>query len=102
MTEFKEVNQTLGQHIRVGPFSLPQFIAAGLSAGVAFVLLNGIFDVDIVFTIFFCLWLGATLAVLSGDKPYLFWSKLWPFLPYWTRGYARYTVPLRKRLCLKK
>lgn len=95
--EFKEVNQSLGQSIRVGSFSASQYIAAGLPAGVIFFILNGIFGINILFTIFITLWIGATCAVLSGDKPYQFWSKLWPVVPYWVRGYVMYDSPLRKK-----
>ncbi len=97
MPEFKEVNQSLGQHVRFGPFSASQYIGAGLPAGIVFLILNGIFGVDIGFTTFISLWLAATCAVLSGDKPYLFWSKLWPSVPYWVRGYTMYDLPLRKQ-----
>jgi hypothetical protein len=97
--EFKEVNQSLGKHVQVGIFSLAQFLGAALAAGVAFILLNGILSVDVFWSLLVSAWLFGTCAVLSGDKPYLFWSKLWPTVPNWVRGYAKYDDMLRKKKC---
>lgn len=35
--------------------------------------------------------------VLSGKRPYLFWSRVFPSVPVFTRGYVRYSSPQNKK-----
>ena len=95
--EVKQVSQTLGESPRFGPFSGKQFVAltGAFSAvfGVSFLL----FGIDIFWSVSASLWAGLSIAFLSGDHPHVFWSKLYPGVPYWVRGYARYSSPQEKK-----
>ena len=95
--EIKQISQTLGESPRFGPFSGKQFVAltGAFSAvfGVSFLL----FGIDIFWSVSASLWAGLSIAFLSGDHPHVFWSKLYPGVPYWVRGYARYSSPQEKK-----
>ncbi|MBD2531914.1 DUF87 domain-containing protein [Nostoc flagelliforme FACHB-838] len=95
--EIKQVNQSLGESPRFGPFSGTQFAVSAAVFCVVFGLLGLIIGVNIFWSIAFACWASITVAVLSGEKPHLFWSKVYPIVPAWTRGYAKYSSPQAKK-----
>lgn len=97
----KRVNQSLGQNASIGIFSGFQFAIALFMFGVGFVI-GIMFGAGIVWGILSGLWLSATVIVLSGKRPYLFWSKVFPSVPTFTRGYVRYSSPQNKKRAGKK
>jgi|GEM_PF-3491709 len=94
--EIKQVNQSLGKSASIGIFTGFQFAVSLVSFGVGFfiVFLCGL---GIIWSILIGLWFSATTLVLSGKKPYLFWSRVFPGVPIWTRGYVKYSSPLEKK-----
>lgn len=106
MSEFnkspiKRVNQSLGQNATIGIFTGFQFAVALFMFGVGFAIAI-MFGAGIVWGILSGLWLSATVIVLSGKRPYLFWSKVFPSVPTFTRGYVRYSSPQNKKKAGKK
>lgn len=97
----KRVNQSLGQNASIGIFTGFQFAIALLMFGVGFVVFT-LFGVGIVWSLLAGVWLSATVIVLSGKRPYLFWSKVFPSVPTFTRGYVRYSSPQNKKKVGKK
>ena len=95
--QVKQVSQTLGESPRFGPFSGKQFVVLTGVFSTVFGFLFLLFGINIVFSIFSALWASLSIAFLSGDNPHIFWSKLYPGVPYWVRGYARYSSPQEKR-----
>lgn len=96
-SEIKQVNQSLGESPRFGPFSGKQFVICAAVFCFIFGFLNLIFGVDTFWCIAIALWASLTISVLSGEKPHLFWSKIYPIVPSWTRGYAKYVSPQEKK-----
>lgn len=94
--EFKEVNHSLGLSPRFGPFSGTQFVIFGGIFSAVFALLNFIIGASLFWSFAPAVWISLTCALLSGDKPYLFWGKIWPTVPNWIRGYTFYTSSVKK------
>ncbi|MCC5640013.1 hypothetical protein LC593_30130 [Nostoc sp. CHAB 5844] len=92
----KPINQSLGKSASIGIFTGFQYAVALLSFGTGFFIIY-IFGVGLVWSILGGVWLAATILALSGKKPYLFWSRIFPRAPIWTRGYVRYSTPIEKR-----
>ncbi|WP_242056566.1 MULTISPECIES: hypothetical protein [unclassified Nostoc] len=91
----KPINQSLGKSASIGLFTGFQYAAALLSFGTGF-FTSFIFGVGLVWSILCGFWAAATVLILSGKKPYLFWSRIFPRPPVWARGYVRYSNPLLK------
>ena len=98
-SDTKEINQSLGQSPRFGPFSGKQFVILGTIFCAVFGVLFLIFGVDAPSSLLPAAWLSITCAVLSGDTPHRYWGKWWGMLtrPTWVRGVARQTEPLKKK-----
>lgn len=94
--QIKPINQSLGKSASIGIFTGFQYAVALLSFGAGF-LITYIFGVGLVWSILGGVWLAATILALSGKKPYLFWSRVFPTMPTWTRGYVRYSTPIEKK-----
>lgn len=97
----KPINQSLGKSASIGIFTGFQYAAALLSFGVGF-FSAFIFGIGLVWSILCGCWVAATVLTLSGKKPYLFWSRIFPRPPQWSRGYVRYSTPLYKNKVGKK
>ncbi len=95
--QLKLVNQSLGQSPRFGPFSGQQFAAVSASFSVIFGVLRLVIGIDIFISLGMAVWVAMTIAFLSGDNPHKFWSKLYPGVPYWIRGYAKYSSAIEKK-----
>lgn len=100
--EIKQVNQSLGKSAPIGIFTGFQFAVAiplfGIGLFLAFAL-----GLNIAWSILIGCWFSATALALSGKRPYLFWSKIYPIVPVWSRGYAKYSTPQsKKRVGAKK
>ncbi|ACC85367.1 helicase HerA domain-containing protein [Nostoc punctiforme] len=95
--EIIKVNQSLGESPKFGPFTGRQFVIFAGVFCVVFGLLCLILGLDIFWGLGLAFWASLSVAFLSGDKPYLYWSKVYPILPRWTRGYANYTSPQHKK-----
>ncbi|MBD2302259.1 helicase HerA domain-containing protein [Nostoc sp. FACHB-190] len=95
--EIKKVNQSLGESPKFGPFTGRQFVIFAGGFSLIFGLLYLILGLDIFWSLGFAFWASLSVAFLSGDKPYLYWSKIYPIVPKWTRGYATYTSPQHKK-----
>ncbi|MBA3920205.1 MAG: DUF87 domain-containing protein [Nostocaceae cyanobacterium] len=93
--EFKQVSQSLGKNLSFGSFSGRQAIILGGVFTVTFfgtaILTQSAYTSTAVGA-----WFGLTSAFLSGKYPHKFWSKIYPSVPYWVRGQARYVSPVRK------
>lgn len=92
----KRVNQSLGQNATIGIFTGFQFAIALFMFGVGFIIAI-MFGAGIVWGLLAGVWLSATVIVLSGKRPYLFWSRVFPSVPVFTRGYVRYSSPQNKK-----
>ncbi|MBG1269781.1 hypothetical protein [Nostoc sp. WHI] len=92
----KRVNQSLGQNASIGIFTGFQFAIALFMFGVGFVVAN-LCGAGIVWGLLAGVWLSATIMILSGKRPYLFWSRVFPSVPTFTRGYVRYSSPQSKK-----
>jgi hypothetical protein len=92
----KPVNQSLGKSASIGIFTGFQFAVSLVSFGVGF-FIAFVFGLGMIWSILIGLWFSATTIILSGNKPYLFWSKIFPGVPTWTRGYVRYSSPQEKK-----
>lgn len=100
--EFKQINQSLGESAQIGLFTGGQFVIFGVIFGSTF-FLSITLGISLLWSILLGLWASITVLILSGNKPYLFWSKVYPSVPSWTRGYARYSSPQsKKKLGVKK
>lgn len=97
--DVREVNQSLGQSPRFGPFSGKQFTICGVIFCLVFGLLFFIFGMDTASSLIPATWLSFTAAVLSGDKPHRYWGKWWGMLfrPTWVKGVSVQTDPLKKK-----
>jgi hypothetical protein len=94
--EFKPVSQSLGKPLSFGSFSGKQAIILGLVFSVCFLSLSGFFGVSIFIGLCISIWAALTCALLSGSNPYRYWSKIYPPVPYFVRGQARYVSPVQK------
>ena len=92
----KRVNQSLGQNASIGILTGFQFAVALFMFGVGFIIAI-IFGAGIIWSLLAGVWLSATVIVLSGKRPYLFWSRVFPSVPVFTRGYIRYSSPQNKK-----
>jgi hypothetical protein len=101
--EIIKVNQSLGESPKFGPFTGRQFVIFGGVFSVFFALLYFLIGFDVWAGLSFSFWASFSVALLSGDKPHIYWSKVYPPLPRWTRGYATYTSPqIKKKVGAKK
>ncbi|MBD2504063.1 helicase HerA domain-containing protein [Anabaena azotica] len=97
--EIRKVNQSLGESPKFGPFTGRQFVIFAGVFCLVFGLLCLIIGLDIFWGLGFAFWASFSVALLSGDQPHVYWSKIYPIVPRWTRGYATYTSPqLKKRI----
>jgi len=94
--EFKRVSQSLGESPQFGIFSGKQFVVLSSVFVAVFGLLTVICGVPIFWGLSVATWASVTCGLLSGDKPHKFWSKLYPTVPHWVRGQARYSSPVTK------
>ncbi|MBW4689971.1 MAG: DUF87 domain-containing protein [Komarekiella atlantica HA4396-MV6] len=101
-SKVKQVNQSLGEVARLGAFSATQFaVFATVFCSVFFLVIT--LGLNILWSVISAFWVSTTVLILSGNRPYLFWSKIYPTAPYWVRGYARYTSPqMKQKLGSKK
>jgi hypothetical protein len=83
----KKVNQSLGESPKIGPFTGRQFVIFGGIFSVVFGLLYLIIGVDIFWGLSSAFWASFSIALLSGDQPHIYWSRIYPVVPRWTRGY---------------
>ncbi|MBD2342020.1 hypothetical protein H6G64_34375 [Calothrix sp. FACHB-156] len=90
--EVKQVNQSLGKSAAIGIFTGFQFAIALVSFGIGF-FLAFVLSVGMLWSILGGIWFSATAIILSGKRPYLFWSRIFPGIPVWTRGYVKYSYP---------
>ncbi|WP_263420165.1 helicase HerA domain-containing protein [Tolypothrix sp. PCC 7601] len=95
--EMIKVNQSLGESPKFGPFTGRQFVIFAGVFCVVFGLLSLLLGLDIFWGLGLAFWASFSIALLSGDKPYLYWSKIYPIIPRWTRGYATYTQAQHKK-----
>ncbi|MBD2358593.1 DUF87 domain-containing protein [Tolypothrix sp. FACHB-123] len=95
--EIIKVNQSLGESPKFGPFTGRQFVIFAGVFSVVFGLLSLLLGLDIFWGLGLAFWASFSIALLSGDKPYLYWSKIYPIIPRWTRGYATYTQAQHKK-----
>lgn len=95
--EIIKVNQSLGESPKFGPFTGRQFVIFAGVFCVVFGLLSLLLGLDIFWGLGLAFWASFSIALLSGDKPYLYWSKIYPIIPRWTRGYATYTQAQHKK-----
>jgi len=95
--EIRKVNQSLGESPKFGPFTGRQFVIFAGIFCIVFGLLCLIIGLDIFWGLGFAFWSSFSVALLSGDQPYIYWSKVYPIVPRWTRGYATYTSPHLKK-----
>ena len=101
-SEIKQVNQSLGKNATIGIFTGFQFAISLVSFGVGFFIAFA-FGLGMIWSILIGVWVSTTALVLSGQKPYLFWSKVFPSVPTWSRGYVKYSSPQnKKRIGTKK
>ncbi|TVP62431.1 MAG: DUF87 domain-containing protein [Nodularia sp. (in: Bacteria)] len=94
--EIKQVNQSLGKSATIGAFSGTQFAIAVSTFGFIFFIAVAV-GLHIVWCMLLGIWASGTALVLSGKSPHLFWSKVYPIVPVWTRGYAKYSSPQEKK-----
>lgn len=94
--EIKPVNQSLGKNAQIGIFTGFQFAISMLSFGLGFFLAFPL-GVGMIWSILVGIWFAVTAIILSGKRPYLFWSRIFPNVPFWTRGYIKYSSPIEKR-----
>lgn len=100
--EIKQVNQSLGKSAPIGIFTGFQFAVVIPLFGLGF-FSSFALGLNLAWSILIGCWLSATALALSGKKPHLFWSKIYPIVPVWSRGYARYLTPQSKnRVGVKK
>lgn len=97
----KQVNQSLGKSASIGIFTGFQFAVSLVSFGLGF-FSAFLLGLGIIWSILIGLWLSATTLTLSGKRPYLFWSRVFPGVPEWTRGYVRYCSPQEKKKARSK
>ncbi|WP_341531436.1 AAA family ATPase (plasmid) [Nostoc sp. UHCC 0302] len=95
-SKIKQVNQSIGDVARLGIFSATQFAVFGVVFCLVFVLVITL-GASILWSLVSAFWASTTVLILSGDRPYLFWSKIYPTAPYWVRGYAKYISPQMKQ-----
>ncbi|BAY80481.1 hypothetical protein NIES25_69690 (plasmid) [Nostoc linckia NIES-25] len=95
--EIRKVNQSLGESPKFGPFTGRQFVIFAGVFCVVFGLFSLLLGLDIFWGLGFAFWASLSVALLSGDKPYLYWSKIYPIIPRWTRGYATYSSAQHKK-----
>ncbi|MCC5618296.1 hypothetical protein LC605_25070 [Nostoc sp. CHAB 5836] len=94
--ELKQVNQSLGQNASIGILTGFQFAISLLSFGIGFFLAS-LLTFGIIWSILIGVWASATVLILSGKRPYLFWSRVFPKVPTWSRGYIKYSSPEEKK-----
>ncbi|MCC5638762.1 hypothetical protein LC593_23605 [Nostoc sp. CHAB 5844] len=94
--EIKHVNQSLGKNAPIGIFTGFQFAISILLFGGGF-FLTFLLGAGMIWSILIGIWVSATGIALSGKRPYLFWSRIFPNVPVWTRGYVKYSSPLDKK-----
>ncbi len=94
--EFKPLSQSLGKILSFGCFSGKQAVILGLVFSLSFLVISGVFGVSIYIALCVSLWSSLTCALLSGSKPYRYWSRIYPPVPYFVRGQARYTSATTK------
>ncbi len=101
--QFKQVSQSLGKSLSFGSFSGKQAIVLGGVFSLTFFLTSIVFGFSIYTGLCTGAWAGLICAFLSGTRPHKYWSKIYPSVPFWIRGQARYTSPVAKaRLGAKK
>jgi hypothetical protein len=93
----KQINQSLGQSPRFGPFSGQQFVMLAAGFSVVFGVFQLLLGLNIFVSLALSSWTGLTVAFLSGDRPHKFWSRVYPRVPCWTRGYAKYFSAQEKK-----
>lgn len=94
--EIKQINQSLGKSAPIGIFTGFQFAVVIPLFGLGFFLAFAL-GLNLAWSILIGCWLSATALALSGKKPHLFWSKIYPIVPVWSRGYTRYLTPQQKQ-----
>jgi hypothetical protein len=94
--EIKPVNQSLGKNAAIGVLTGFQFAIAIASFGCGF-FLAFLLGIGMIWSILIGLWFSATTISLSGKRPYLFWSRIFPGVPMWTRGYIKYYSAIEKK-----
>ncbi|MBD2503908.1 helicase HerA domain-containing protein [Anabaena azotica] len=94
--EAKKINQSLGESPKFGPFTGRQFVIFAGVFSVIFGILYLILGINVFWSLGFTFWASMSVALLSGDKPHIYWSKLYPIVPKWTRGYLTYKTPEKK------
>jgi hypothetical protein len=94
--EIKQVNQSLGKSAPIGIFTGFQFAISLISFGGGF-FLAFFLGAGMIWSILIGIWFSVTTITLSGRRPYLFWSRIFPGVPLWTRGYVKYSSPLEKK-----
>lgn len=100
--EIKQVNQSLGKSASIGIFTGFQFAIVIPLFGTGFFASFAI-GLNLAWSILIGCWFSGTALALSGKKPHLFWSKIYPIVPVWSRGYAKYSTPQSKnRVGVKK
>jgi hypothetical protein len=103
MRQFKAVSQSLDRSFNLLGFSGKQLVWLGGVFSVTSFLVSGIFGASLVVGLGIGAWAGLTCAFLSGKYPHKYWSRIYPPVPYWVKGQARYTSPVAKaRLGAKK
>lgn len=96
-SEIKKINQSLGESPKFGPFTGRQFVIFAGIFCLVFGLLYLIIGINVFWALGCAFWASFSVALLSGDKPHIYWSKIYPITPRWTRGYATYTSPQVKK-----
>ena len=94
--QIKQVNQSLGQNATIGILTGFQFAISLVSFGVGF-FIAFLFGIGMIWSILIGVWVSATALILSGKRPYLFWSRVFPGVPTWSRGYVKYSSPENKK-----
>lgn len=93
--KFKPVSQSLGKNLSFGSFSGKQAIILGSVFSVG-TFIPSLLGLSMTASIAVGSWAGLTCALLSGSKPYKYWSKIYPLTPHWVRGQARYKLATEK------
>ncbi len=94
--QIKQVNQSLGQNATIGILTGFQFAISLVSFGISF-FIAFLLGIGMIWSILIGVWVSATALVLSGKRPYLFWSRVFPCVPTFTRGYVKYCSPQNKK-----
>jgi|UPI00031D9B43 hypothetical protein len=96
--QFKQVSHSLGKNLNFGSFSGKQAIVLAGVFSFTFLFTYIILGLSIYIGLGASTWSGLTCAFLSGSKPHKFWSRIYPPVPNWVRGQARYVSPIYKTL----